>query len=87
MVRGGDPDAVDSIVPMAFGNLALDLLVKERYGRLVALRDGRYNEVPLDVITATKKVVDVEQFYDTDRYRPKYKNFENKPQFIMTNDS
>ena len=25
MVRGGDPDAMDSIVPMAFGNLALDL--------------------------------------------------------------
>ena len=25
MVRGGDPDAIDSIVPMAFGNLALDL--------------------------------------------------------------
>jgi 6-phosphofructokinase len=87
MVRGGDPDAVDSIVPMAFGNLALDLLLKERYGRLVALREGRYNEVPLDVVTATKKVVDVEQFYDTDRYRPRYKNFENKPQFIMTSDS
>src|SRR5512136_152481 len=26
MVRGGDPDAVDSIAPMAFGNLALDLI-------------------------------------------------------------
>ncbi|MGD8821421.1 MAG: 6-phosphofructokinase, partial [Anaerolineae bacterium] len=26
MVRGGNPDAIDSIVPMAYGNLALDLL-------------------------------------------------------------
>ena len=25
LVRGGDPDAIDSIVPMAYGNLALDL--------------------------------------------------------------
>ena len=26
MVRSGDPDAIDSIVPMAYGNLAVDLL-------------------------------------------------------------
>ena len=28
LVRSGDPDAVDSIVPMAFGNLALDLILE-----------------------------------------------------------
>src|SRR5258707_9622276 len=33
MVRGGDPDAMDSIAPMAFGNLALDLLLKGVHGR------------------------------------------------------
>jgi len=27
LVRSGDPDALDSIVPMAFGNLALDLIL------------------------------------------------------------
>jgi hypothetical protein len=27
LVRCGDPDAIDSIVPMAYGNLALDLLL------------------------------------------------------------
>ena len=27
MVRGGDPNAIDSIVPMAYGNLALDLIL------------------------------------------------------------
>ena len=27
MVRGGDPDAIDSIVPMAYGNLALDMIL------------------------------------------------------------
>ena len=56
MVRGGDPDAIDSIVPMAFGNLALDLLLKGEHGRLVVLKNGRYDNMPLDVITATKKV-------------------------------
>ena len=30
LVRCGDPDATDSIVPMAFGNLALDLILAKR---------------------------------------------------------
>jgi ATP-dependent phosphofructokinase / diphosphate-dependent phosphofructokinase len=86
MVRGGDPDAIDSIAPMAFGNLALDLLLKGIHGRLVVLKNGRYDNVPLDVVTATKKLVDVNHFYDTERYRPIYENFEMKPLFIMTSE-
>ncbi len=86
MVRGGDPDAIDSIVPMAFGNLALDLILKGVHGRLVVLKNGRYDNMPLDVVTATKKVVNVNQFYDINRYRPKYENFEMRPQFIMTSE-
>jgi len=87
MVRGGDPDAIDSVVPMAFGNLALDLILKGIHGRLVVLKNGRYDNVPLDVVTATKKLVNVSQFYDVERYRPKYENFELKPLFIMTSES
>ena len=86
MVRGGDPDAIDSIVPMAFGNLALDLILKGVHGRLVVLKNGRYDNMPLDVVTATKKVVNVNHYYDTDRYRPIYENFEMKPLFIMTSE-
>lgn len=86
MVRGGDPDAIDSIVPMAFGNLALDMLLKGLHGRLVVLKNGRYDNVPLEVITGTKKVVNVNQFYNTERYRPKYESFEMKPLFIMTSE-
>ncbi len=86
MVRGGAPDAIDSIVPMAFGNLALDLLLKSIHGRLVVLKNGRYDNMPLDVVTGTKKVVNVDHFYDIERYRPKYENFEKKPLFIMTSE-
>jgi 6-phosphofructokinase len=86
MVRGGDPDAIDSIAPMAFGNLALDLVLKGVHGRLVVLKNGRYDNMPLDVVTATKKIVDVSRFYDTERYRPRYENFEMKPLFIMTGE-
>ncbi|HLE16414.1 MAG TPA: ATP-dependent 6-phosphofructokinase [Anaerolineales bacterium] len=86
MVRGGDPDAIDSIVPMAYGNLALDLAIGGIHGRLVVLKNGRYDNVPLEVVTSSKKNVDVEKHYDTQRLRPKYKSFEMKPLFIMTSD-
>ena len=49
LVRGGDPDAIDSIVPMAYGNLALDLVLNGIHGRLVVLKNGRYDNVPIDV--------------------------------------
>ena len=86
MVRGGDPDAIDSIVPMAYGNLALDLIMKRVHGRLVVLKNGRYDNLPIDVVTGSKKLVDVKAFYNTERLRPFYKSFEMKPLFIMTSE-
>jgi 6-phosphofructokinase len=87
MVRGGDPDAIDSIVPMAYGNLALDLVLKNIHGRLVVLKNGRYDDMPIDVVTSSKKTVNVKLYYNTDRLRPYYKSFEMKPLFIMTSES
>ena len=86
LVRGGDPDAIDSIVPMAYGNLALDLILKRHHGRLVVLKNGRYDNVPVDVVTASKKVVNVKEHYSTERYRPQYRSFEMKPLFLVTSE-
>ncbi len=86
LVRGGDPDAVDSIVPMAYGNLALDLILKGVHGRLVVLKNGRYDNVPIDVVTGKSKIVNIEKFYSTERLRPFYNSFEMNPLFIMTSD-
>ena len=86
LVRCGNPDAIDSIAPMAFGNLALNLVLNRSGGRLVSLRNGRYDDVPIDVVTSTKKVVDVEKYYNCERLRPHYESFEAKPLFIMTSD-
>jgi 6-phosphofructokinase len=84
LVRCGDPDAIDSLVPMAYGTLAMDLLLKGVHGRLVALKNGIYGDIPIDAIAASKKVVDVAEFYNTERLRPKFSNFANKPLFFMT---
>ncbi|BCR03303.1 6-phosphofructokinase [Desulfuromonas versatilis] len=86
LVRCGDPDALDSIVPMAFGNLALDLVLGNVSGRLVCLHNGCYDSVPIDVVTGTKKVVDVDKYYNSQRLRPKYESFARQPLFIMTSD-
>ena len=86
LVRGGDPDAVDSIVPMAYGNLALDLILKGVHGRLVVLKNGRYDNVPIDVVVGNSKLVNIEKFYNTERLRPYYNSFEMNPLFIMTSE-
>ncbi len=86
LVRGGDPDAIDSIVPMAYGNLALDLVLKGIHGRLVVLKNGRYDDMPLDVVVSSKKVVNVAKYYNTERLRPRYTSFEMQPLFIMTSE-
>lgn len=84
MVRSGDPDAVDSIVPMVYGNMAIELVIKGIDGRMVGLREGRYTNVPLDLITRNVKQVDVHRYYDTERLRPKYRSFEFQPMLLMT---
>ncbi len=86
LVRGGDPDAIDSLVPMAYGNLALDLILKKIHGRVVIVRNGRYDNAPIDVVTSYKKLVNVDKYYNIDRLRPKYKNFEQQTMFFMTGD-
>jgi 6-phosphofructokinase len=85
LVRSGDPDALDSIVPMAFGNLALQLVLKGQYGRLVSIHRGVYDSVPITSVTSEKKVVDVGKYYNTQRLRPNYE-FDGAPLFIMTSD-
>lgn len=87
MVRGGDPDFLDSIVPMAYGNLALDLILKGVHGRIVVLKNGRYDNVPIDVVTSSKKIVKVSEYYNTERLRPYYHTFEMKPFLLMASDN
>lgn len=86
LVRCGDPDALDSVVPMAYGNLALDLLLNKVHGRIVVLKNGRYDNMPIDVVTSYKKIVNVKKHYNTERLRPRYESFEMKPLFLMTSE-
>jgi 6-phosphofructokinase 1 len=83
LVRSGSPDALDSVVPIAYGNLALDLILENVSGRLVVLRNGRYDNIPIEVVTSRKKLVDVEKTYNRQRLRPRYRRFQDQPMFIV----
>ena len=86
LVRCGAPDSLDSVVPMAFGNLALDLILKGISGQLVNIQGGLYGNTSLEVVHGPHKVVDIEKYYNRERLRPIYKTFQNVPLFIMTAD-
>jgi 6-phosphofructokinase 1 len=87
LVRCGEPDAIDSVAPMAFGNLALDLILEGTSGRLITLHNGCYDSVPMETIAGRKKVVDVGKHYNTERLRPNYETFLRQPLFIMTSEA
>ncbi|HDP94997.1 MAG TPA: ATP-dependent 6-phosphofructokinase [Candidatus Aminicenantes bacterium] len=84
LVRAGEPDSLDSIVPLTFGNLALDLILSGISGRLVVLCNGRYGDKPIEEVTSHRKLINVEEYYHTERLRPLYKSFHNKPFMLLT---
>ena len=82
MMRSGAPDSLDRMVAMSYGTLAIQLIKRNEYGKMVALHGGKYTTVPVDMILAGKKRVDVPSFYDIENYRPKIKDFMGVPMFL-----
>jgi ATP-dependent phosphofructokinase / diphosphate-dependent phosphofructokinase len=82
IMRSGAPDSLDRIVAVAYGNLALELVAKGHTGRMVALQQGIYTTVPLELVTAAHKQVDVTALYDSENYRPKVRSMLGKPMFL-----
>jgi ATP-dependent phosphofructokinase / diphosphate-dependent phosphofructokinase len=82
LMRSGQPDALDLMVATNFAVMAADLLLEGTHGRLVALRNGIYVNVPIEVVRQGVKRVDVEALYDEDEYRPKIRHVDGKPMFL-----
>ena len=51
-----------------FGIAAVDLIVKEDFGKMVSYRNGRITAVPLDEVIGKPSLVDINRLYDTERY-------------------
>ncbi len=66
--RGGAPCAYDRRMGRYFGIAAVDLIVKEDFGKMVSYRNGKIMGVPLQEAIGRLNLVDVETQYDTERY-------------------
>ncbi|MDB5075620.1 MAG: pyrophosphate-dependent phosphofructokinase [Chloroflexi bacterium] len=82
LMRSGPPDSLDRMVAFSYANIAADMALRGETGRMVALHEGIYTTVPLDLIGTGVRRVDVEQLYDAETYRAKVAHLVGKPMFL-----
>ena len=82
LMRAGEPDAVDRMVGLAFGGLAVQLLQRRENGRMLTLTQGAYSHVPIDTLLQGTKRVDVGGLYDPEAYRAKLMRIQGMPMFL-----
>ena len=82
LMRSGSPDSLDLMVAINYAVMAADLVIAGVSGRLVALRDGNYVNLPLEITRQGVKRVDVAALYDVSEYRPKIRHVDGKPMFL-----
>ncbi|MGZ5476814.1 MAG: phosphofructokinase, partial [Thermoanaerobaculia bacterium] len=82
LMRSGAPDSLDQLVAFNFGSLAADLVKRNETGKMIAVVDGRYTAVPIEIGGTANKRVDVGRFYDADEYRPKIADVMGMPMFL-----
>lgn len=82
LMRSGSPDSLDLMVAINYAVMAADSVMSGTSGRMVALRDGIYTNVPIGVTGQGVKRVDVEALYDEENYRPQVWDVSSKPMFL-----
>jgi ATP-dependent phosphofructokinase / diphosphate-dependent phosphofructokinase len=82
LMRSGSPDSLDLMAAINYAVMAADLAIDGGSGRLVALRDGIYTNVPLETTEEGSRRVDVDALYDVEAYRPKVRHVDRKPMFL-----
>jgi 6-phosphofructokinase 1 len=82
LMRSGAPDSLDRMVAMSFGTMAVQLIRRNETGKMVALHGGKYTTVPIEMVLAGRKRVDVPAYYDIENYKPKIRDFMGVPMFL-----
>jgi len=81
-LRSGDPDFIDKLVALTFGNMAYDAILEGKTGLMSALVEGCYDLVPIPDAKLGPRKLDVASSYNTERYRPIYANKRGLPIFL-----
>ena len=82
-LRSGDPDFVDKLVGLTFGNMAYDAMLEGQTGVMSALVKGCYELVAIPDPKLGPRKLDVATMYNTERYRPMYANKRGLPVFLQ----
>jgi ATP-dependent phosphofructokinase / diphosphate-dependent phosphofructokinase len=82
-LRSGDPDFVDKLVALTFGNMAYDALLDGKTGLMSALVKGCYELVPIPDHNLGPRKLDIATMYNTERYRPMYASKRGLPVFLQ----
>ena len=81
-LRSGDPDFIDKLVALSFGNMAYDAILDGKTGLMSALVGGCYDLVPIPDPKLGPRTLDVASTYNIERYRPSYGNKRGLPVFL-----
>jgi ATP-dependent phosphofructokinase / diphosphate-dependent phosphofructokinase len=81
-LRSGDPDFIDKLIALTFGNMAYDAMLEGKTGLMSAVVEGRYELVPIPDAKLGPRKLDVASTYNTERYRPIYANKRGLPIFL-----
>lgn len=81
-LRSGNPDFLDKLVGLTFGNMAYDAMLDGKTGVMSALVEGQYELVPIPDPRLGPRKVDVATTYNIERYRPLYTNKRGLPVFL-----
>ena len=81
-LRSGSPDFIDKLVASTFAGMAMDCIAKGEHGMMTAINKGCYSIVPIPDPKVGPRRVDVENMYNTQRYRPNYAQKLGLPIFL-----
>ncbi|MBN1283814.1 MAG: 6-phosphofructokinase [Anaerolineae bacterium] len=82
LMRSGAPDSLDLMVAANYAQMAMGLMERRQWGRMVCLQRGLYTDIPISVIMQGKKVVNVAELYDPEEYLPKIRHVVGMPMFL-----
>ncbi len=81
-LRSGDADFVDKMIANTFANMAMDCVLENKSGLMMAIVNGCYTTMPIPDPALGPRKVDVATMYNTDRYRPNYADKIGLPIFL-----
>lgn len=82
LLRSGEPDALDKLIAINFGTLAIQMIEQKTYGKMTAIKNGNYVLAENDCVLGEQENLIVGNVYDTKNYRPDIKNILGRPMYL-----